>query len=119
MPAVFKKRMDGVLKAGIDFSAVKISNTDDTITVVVPKASVLSNELVEKSLNVYEEKDGLFNKITLEDDSAIRQQIKDKAQQSAVDNGLLQQAHDNAADMLRYMIKAVPGVKDNYTIVVK
>lgn len=108
--------MDGVLKVGIDFSAVKITSTGKTITVTIPVAQILSNELDEDSLSVYEERDGLFNKITLEDDSGVRSQIKMKAEQNARDNNLLKQARDNAADILRYMIESVPGVKGNYYI---
>ena len=108
--------MDGVLKAGIDFSAVKISSTGKNITVTIPFAQILSNELDEDSLSVYEESDGLFNRISLEDDSGIRSQIKAKAEQNARDNDLLKQARDNAADILRYMIESVPGVKGNYYI---
>ena len=108
--------MDGVLKAGIDFSAVKIVSTDDTITITIPNAKILSNELDENSLKVYEENNGLLNPITIEDDTGIRNQIKTTAEQNAIENNLLKQAKDNAQNILRYMVESVPGVKGNYTI---
>ena len=113
--------MDGVIKAGVDMSQVEIisNESDKTISVMIPTAKILSNELFEDTMAVYVEEDSLFSRINLDDSSSIRTDIKEKAQQNALDNGLLDQARKKAGEIIVYLIEAVPAVKDTYTIVVR
>ena len=113
--------MDGSLKAGIDVNKVSIK-TDEatkTITVTIPKATILSNELDETSLVVHVEDEKLFSNITLEDGSSVRSEIKSKAEAKAIEYGLLDEARNKAGDIIRNLIEAVPYVKDTYKIVIK
>lgn len=76
--------MDGVMKAGIDFSKVEIHSSEDskTITVSMPESYIISNELDEDSFTACELKAQLMNPITLDDATNLRKQIKE----TAVDN---------------------------------
>ena len=88
-----------------------------TITVKIPDAKILSNELFEESMSIYVEEDSIFSKITLDDSCSIRSEIKEKAKQNAINNNLLVQAHKKAEEMITYLIESVPAAKDNYTII--
>ncbi len=110
--------MDGILKVGIDVTKVRI-DTDEatkTITVTIPNATILSNELDENSLVVHVEDDQLFSDITLADSSSVRNEIKSKAEAKALASGLLDDACEKAGRYIRSIIEAVPSVKDTYTI---
>jgi len=111
--------MDGVLKVGIDVNSIKITGDDKagTITVTLPKPKLLSNELDEDSMLVYDETAGVFSKITMEDSSSIRSQIKIKSEQNAKENGVYEQATQNAQYIIRCMLEAIPRLKETYTIV--
>ena len=113
--------MDGVIKVGIDVSAVSITVDEDskTIFVQIPEARTLSTELFEDSLVAYIEEESLFSNITLEDSSSLRDEIKTNAEQNALESGLLTQAHDQAGVIIRCLIEAVPSVKEAYTIVIR
>ena len=113
--------MDGVLKAGVDVSKVNIVADEITrsIVVSVPRAEILSNELLENSMQVYVEEESLFSNLTLEDGSVLREEIKSKAVKNALDHGLLSQAQEQAADLIRSLIEAVPSVKETYSIVIR
>ena len=113
--------MDGILKAGINVEEITITcdEVTKTITVDIPTAKILSNELDEDSLQVYDEKDGAFNKIDLEDSRSLRTEIKEKAEKNAVNSGILKDAENKAEDIIRCIIEASPGVEENYTIVFK
>lgn len=113
--------MDGVIKVGVDMSQVKIiaDESAKTISVTIPEAKILSNELFEDTMAVYVEEDSLFSKINLDDSSSIRTDIKTKSQNNAINNGLLDQAQKKAGEIIVYLIEAVPAVKDTYTIVVR
>ena len=113
--------MDGVTKVGIDVSEVSITVDEDskTIFVQIPEARILSTELFEDSLVAYIEEESLFSNITLEDSSSLRDEIKTKAEQKALESGLLTQAHDQAGVIIRCLIEAVPSIKEAYTIVIR
>lgn len=113
--------MDGILKVGIDVSEINIVGDDDskTITVTMPKPRLLSNELIEDSIQVYDESSGAFSKITMNDSSAIRSQIKTKAEENAGVNGVYDQASKNAQLIIQSMLESIPRLKETYKIVFK
>lgn len=113
--------MDGVIKVGIDVTKINIDTNEvtKTITVQIPEAMILSNELFEDTMIVHMEEEGIFSDITLEDSSALHAQIKEKAQQKVLSSNLFEQAQTEAGQYVRGLIEAVPQVKDTYTIVVR
>ena len=110
--------MDGIIKVGVDVDGISISSDEDskTIKITLPKARLLSNELDENSIQIYDETDGMFNPITLEDSSTLRNEIKMKSEQNAQANGVFEQAEENAKIILRCILEAIPGLKDTYKI---
>ena len=78
--------------------------------------SILSNELFEKSFKIYEEKDSVWNPITLTESNELRIQIKEKAEQNAIDNQILDQADERARQLIQSVIEAGPNIKGNYKI---
>ena len=110
--------MDGIIKVGVDVDGISISSdvASKTIKITLPKARLLSNELDENSIQIYDETDGMFNPITLEDSSTLRNEIKMKSEQNAQANGVFEQAEENAKIILRCILEAIPGLKDTYKI---
>lgn len=91
---------DVVIKAGLDFTDVRWSQQDGTIRVTLPEIRVLSNEIDLDSLKVYHEDESLFRNITLEENNAALADLKARAEQDAIGNGLLEEARDNAQQIL-------------------
>lgn len=91
---------DVVIKAGLDFTDVSWSQQDGTIRVTLPEIRVLSNEIDLDSLKVYHEDESLFRNITLEENNAALADLKARAEQDAIGNGLLEEARDNAQQIL-------------------
>ena len=91
---------DVVIKAGLDFTNVSWSEEDGTIRVTLPEIRVLSNEIDLDSLKVYHEDESLFRNITLEENNAALADLKARAEQDAIGNGLLEEARDNAQQIL-------------------
>ncbi len=96
------------VKAGIDFGEVEIAalGTDEVsgkteIEVRLPEAKVLSCELKMDSFKVYFEKASIFNPITLEENNDAMSQLKKTAEETAVANGLLDNALSNAEVILK------------------
>lgn len=113
--------MDGVLKVGIDVTAIDIVTDEEakTITATIPEAMILSNELDEDSLIVHVENEQIFSNVTLEDSSSVRNEIKEKAEEKAIEHGLLDEARAKASEIVRSLIAATPSVEEAYTIIIR
>lgn len=92
----------GVIKAGINFEQVKIDVDDASkrIAVTLPEITILSNELDQESLKIYDEKNNPFNQITITDLNQSQVALKQKAEETAAQNGLMETAEENAKTIL-------------------
>ena len=108
---------DGVIKAGVDLSEMKIEVSGKTITVTMPEAKVLSHEMDEESLEVYDETHNIFNPIEIEDYTQFTADQKESIDARALDNGLLTSAAQRAENTVRGLIEALPGMEE-YTLTI-
>lgn len=92
---------DVVIKAGFDFNKIKWKEKDKTIEVTLPKAQILSCEVDTDSLQVYHEKESIFNQISLEDNNEALKKLRDTAKKNALENGILENAYNNAKVILK------------------
>lgn len=110
--------MKGSIKIGVDCSKIKLDVDENTktITIDVPSAKILSNELFEDSLVVCVEDDNLFSDISTEDSALARQQIKTNAEDDVEASSLFEQAEEKAAIEVEHLLESIPEVCANYTI---
>lgn len=94
---------DGIIKAGIDMDKVKIHVDEKIITISIPEAEILSHEIEEDSVQVYDEKHSIFNGLSAEDVMNFQQQEKQEIEQKAVSNGILKEAQENAKKSLQLL----------------
>lgn len=94
---------DGVIKAGMDFGEINwdADESSKTVTVQLPEAKILSNILKEDSLKIYDERQSIFTPLTLSDIQASRQEMLAELEQTATENGLLEQAGENAKTLIK------------------
>lgn len=96
---------DGVIKAGMDLSRTKVDVTDATVTVTLPSPRILSHEIEEDSIEVFDEKTSIFNPFTVEDFSSFQADQKAEMEQKAVERGLLAQAAEKAEDSISALLE--------------
>lgn len=99
---------DGAIKAGIDFTAVTVEK-DDTlkrVTVRLPKAKILSSELFLDSFRLYDEKNNIFNPITVESVTETNHLLQENAEARAVEKGLLERADEHARALIRSVLES-------------
>lgn len=89
---------DGIIKAGLDFSAIDVQVDDaaGVIRIRLPEVQILSNEIDPNSLEIYDERSNIFTPLNLEKVNNSLLELREKSQQTAVGNGLLEQATENA-----------------------
>jgi len=99
---------NGVIKAGFDFNAIEIV-TDETvkaITVVLPEPIIISNEMDESSLEIYDEMSSMFTPLKLGDINASQSTMKEEALPTAISNGIFESARVNVEILLRGLISS-------------
>lgn len=104
------------IKAGFDFQEIEWEVRDTTIEVKLPQTKILSSEVQLDSLEVYHEDESIFRPITLEENNAALDEMKKKAEDDAVANGLLDNARINAETILTGFFAGVYDM-DEYEIV--
>ncbi len=110
---------DGVIKAGVNLEdvTVEVDEPGASVTVTLPDSQILSHEIPEDSLEVFDENDTPFNRITLEDYAGFTGDEKGKMEQRAIDNGLLTSADEKARQAVESFLSLMPGM-DTYTLTV-
>ena len=102
---------DGVIRAGIDFTAIKVAGEqrDDGVhlTVTLPKAKIQSTEIDPNSFVLYSEKTGLGNPLSASDFNQSLTELERDAQKNAIDKGVLDRADEQARLLIERFIQSV------------
>ncbi|CEA16162.1 MAG TPA: DUF4230 domain-containing protein [Fermentimonas caenicola] len=102
----FLLKYNGYLKAGVDFSRVKIDvQNDSTIHVSIPKPKILDTVIDEKSVEVFNESENAFNPIKISDYNEALTREKNNMIKDAIDQGILSDATEQAKIVLRTMLE--------------
>ena len=114
----FILKWNGVIKAGVNLEQVtiEVDEEEKKIIVSVPPAEILSYVIDNDSVEVLDEKDNIFNNITVDDKIQFDKATEDAMKNRAIENGLLEKAQKNAEDILARLIQADPAVANYYTI---
>lgn len=94
---------DGVIKAGINFEELDISVDDlrHEITIRFPEFRILSTEIDDDSFTLYNDGANLFTSLKLEDVNRSNTELKKAARETAIRNGILENARTNAELLIR------------------
>ncbi|MBO4678925.1 MAG: DUF4230 domain-containing protein [Lachnospiraceae bacterium] len=116
--ASFTYSYDGVVAAGIDCSKITVVKDDEKkiVTIKIPKAEITSVTIDNDSFKKYEEKNGLWNKVTTDKFNDSMAAFKDKAKENAISRGLLKNADESAEKMILSFAKSV-STSDDYSFV--
>lgn len=107
---------DGAIKAGIDLKNAGVEIRDMTVFVRLPEAEILSHEIDENSVRIFDERASLFNPFTVEDFTAFQAGQKAVMEEKALDSGLLDEASARARDSVALLLS--PLVPPEYTLTV-
>ena len=107
---------DGVIKAGIDMSQVEVKVKSKKIKMTMPKAKILSHEIDEKSIEVFDETKNIFNQISITDYNQFAIDQKEKMEDNVKQKGLLKEAQEKAQSTITTFIKSSYPSLDDYEI---
>ena len=105
---------DGVIKAGVDLSTarVQVDEATQTITITLPEGQILSHEIPEESIEVFDETHNLFNPITIEDYTGFTRDQKAAMEQRAIEEGLLTEGGEKARTAVEAFLSLLPGMEE-------
>lgn len=114
----FIAKWDGIIKAGVKISDVEVdvNNIQKVITIYMPEAEILSHEIDNNSIETLDEKDGLFNPVTVEDVREFDKISKEEMEKRAIENGVLEKAYENAKTIIERLVNNEVVQKEGYTI---
>lgn len=110
----------GTIKAGpnMEKSDIKVNEEGNEIKITVPHSEILSHEIDEDSIYILEVKNGLFNRIDLDNNNEARKQAKEQKEENVLATDFLDKADANAIKVITDSIQtAFPEAK--VTVVVK
>lgn len=110
-------KVDGCIKAGIDFTkvTVDVDNQEKTVKITLPESRIISSEIDHDSFELVNEKEGWFNELSAEDVNKTFSHVKELEEEKAIENGVLSRADENAARILESFVKSSFDLKD-YTV---
>ena len=93
---------DFIVKAGfiVDDIYPKFDEVNKKVYVTLPEPQILSNEPILENEITYHEDEKLFNQFTMEERNQAFIKLKKSAQNSAIENGLLDKSKENAATII-------------------
>lgn len=104
---------DGVVTAGIDCNDIEISKDDETkiITVKMPKSGIIGVNIDHDSFKIYEEKEGLWNKLDMTKYNNSIIEFENEAKNKAINKGIIDKADENAQSLIESFINSL--IEDN------
>ena len=112
---------EGDINAGVDLDQAKV-NVDENnkiITIKLPKAKVLSHDIDEDSIMVFDEKNSVFNPMELEDYTNFRKEEEAKVEKEVIKKGLLKKASKQTNKAIKDILNINPTIAEEYTISIK
>lgn len=107
---------DGLIKAGIDLKELQLKISRKKIIITLPKSKILSHEIKEDSIEIYDETKNIFNPIQIEDYTSFSADQKGKMEQKAAENGLLTEAEEKVKSTITNLLNLSDELKNHYQI---
>ncbi len=105
---------DGEINAGVDLSKAEVSVRGTRVNITLPEAEILSHQIDEDSIEVFDETTSIFNPLKVEDYQAFNKDQKKKMEERPSSKGLLTEAKAKAISSITEMLSQI--LSDEYTL---
>lgn len=110
----FVYKYDGEIKAGVDFTKVKVDKNDDIkeITITSPKSVITNSNVDPDSYEFYVKDNNILNPIDPESFAVSFSKLIHEEESKAKESGLLEKAEENAKSFLVNFVKNAYGSRE-------
>lgn len=98
---------DGEIKAGVDLSKAEVDVSGSKITITLPDAEILSHQIDEDSLEIFDETTSIFNPLKVTDYNAFSKDQKSEMEKKAIEKGLLAEARQKAVSAVESFVSQI------------
>lgn len=112
---------DGNLSAGIDLDEVEVNvdNKGKKINITMPEAKILSHQIDEDSLTIFDEKNSIFNQFKIGDFQQFRVAEMKKVENDMIEKGFLDQAEERSKQAVIDILNINPIIAEEYQVNIK
>lgn len=107
---------DGIINAGIDLEEMDVAVEGEKIILTLPSAKILSHEIDDSSLKVFDEQTSLFNTIKIEDYTSFAKGQKEQLEKDAIKKGLYKKTLEDAQKTLSDLLNLSKDIEGKYQI---
>ncbi|HAR86321.1 MAG TPA: hypothetical protein DCR69_11380 [Clostridium sp.] len=97
----FVIKYNGYITAGLDFSAATFSIDKNILTITIPPCSILTHNVNEDEVFIFDEKNSIFNKLTMDDMLSEIVAEKSKTEERVIKDGFLDKVTVDTIDLLK------------------
>jgi hypothetical protein len=113
---------DGKMKLGIDGTKVRVEeaapgpeeNALPVIRIILPPIMLLSHEIMDDSIEVFEQSQTIFNEIKIQDAFKVTAERKREMEERVMAGDAVKEARISVEQQFGAFLKALPGILDNY-----
>jgi len=100
---------DGVITAGLDFTAIKVEKNEisKTVIITVPKCTIQNVDIDPNSFVLYSERESVTNPISVADYNDSLVELEKNAKEKALKRGVLTEADKNAAAIITNFVSGL------------
>lgn len=107
---------EGTIYTGIDIRETDIEVLNKKIVIKLPQPHILSHEIKEDSITVFDEKTSLLNPLKIEDYTSFSSDQKQEMEKKAIQNGLFSLTTENTKKAIEEILHLNPFIPENYEI---
>jgi len=109
---------DGVIKLGIDGTQIQVEKeTGSVIHILLPPVKILSHEIVDHSVEVFEQSQTIFNTIKIAEAFKVTADRKQEMEEKVMAGSVIKEAQTSMEQQLGALLKGLPSIHNRYEIV--
>ena len=110
---------DGCVKAGVDLAEAEIHVNPEKkeVSVTLPRSQILSHEIPEESIEVFDETKNIFNPISIKDYTGFTKDQKNEVEVKILSEGFLESADEKARTAAQAVLSVLLEAEE-YTLTV-
>lgn len=100
---------DGCVKAGVDLAEAEIHVNPEkkTVSVALPKSQIVSHDIPEDSIEVFDETKNIFNPISIQDYTGFTKDQKNEVEVKILSDGFLEEADEKARTAVEAVLRVI------------
>ena len=107
----------GAIKLGVDGTQIQVEKeAGPVIRIILPPIKILSHEIIDNSVEVFEQSQTIFNEIKIAEAFKVTTDRKREMEEKVMASSVIKEAQDSMEQQLGALIKGLPAIQNRYEI---